>query len=94
MSLKRLQYKHNQSNAPGEPGTPYNIYTIMANLVIEKSTLTISHEITKDEILELVKQADFSAPEKLKILDILFPQRGYNDKARLAGEISAFIFNQ
>ncbi len=66
----------------------------MANVSIEQSTLTVQHQITNDELLELIKQASFSIPEKKKILDILFEQRGYSEKARLVSMITDFVYTQ
>lgn len=52
----------------------------------------IEHEISKDELFDLLKEAEFSTPEKRQMLEILFPARGYTDKSRLVAEISEFIF--
>lgn len=56
-------------------------------------TVTIQHEVTKDELLAMIAQADFSKPEVRQILTTLFPTRGMNDNARLIGEISDFLYN-
>ncbi len=58
------------------------------------ATLTILHEITKDELFQLIENAEFSAPEKKKVLDMLFEQRGYSEKSRLVGIISDFVYTQ
>ncbi len=58
------------------------------------ATLTIQHEITKDELFQLIENAEFSAPEKKKVLDMLFEQRGYSEKSRLVGIISDFVYTQ
>jgi hypothetical protein len=51
----------------------------------------ITVELDNDAIFEALEETTFSEPEKMRILQILFPHRGYNDKMRLVGEISVFI---
>lgn len=51
----------------------------------------ITIELDNDALFEALEETQFSEPEKMKILQILFPHRGYNDKMRLVGEISVFI---
>lgn len=51
----------------------------------------ITVELDNDALFEALEEAQFSEPEKMRILKILFPHRGYNDKMRLVGEISVFI---
>jgi hypothetical protein len=51
----------------------------------------ITVELDNDALFEALEEAQFSEPEKMRILQILFPHRGYNDKMRLVGEISVFI---
>lgn len=53
----------------------------------------VTFELDNDMLFEVLEETHFSEPEKLKILQILFPQRGYNDKMRLIGEISLFVSN-
>lgn len=51
----------------------------------------ITVELDNDALFEALEETTFSEPEKMKILKLLFPQRGYNDKFRLIGELSTFI---
>lgn len=51
----------------------------------------ITIELDNDALFEALEETQFSEPEKMKIIQILFPHRGYNDKMRLVGEISVFI---
>lgn len=51
----------------------------------------ITVELDNDMLFEALEEAQFSESEKIRILNILFPHRGYNDKMRLVGEISVFI---
>lgn len=53
----------------------------------------INHEISKDELLDMIREANFSKPEIRQILSTLFPSRGSNDNARLIGEITEFLYN-
>ena len=51
----------------------------------------ITVELDNDALFEALEETQFSEPEKMRILKLLFPHRGYNDKMRLVGEISVFI---
>lgn len=56
-------------------------------------TIHIDHEITKDQLLEIIQETSFSKPEIKQILLSLFPHRGTTDNARLIEEISEFLYN-
>ena len=51
----------------------------------------ITVELDNDALLEALEETTFSEPEKMRILKLLFPHRGYTDKMRLVREISVFI---
>ena len=55
-------------------------------------TITLQHELSKDDLFALLAEADFSAPEKRRVLELLFPSRNYTDNARLLADIADFIF--
>lgn len=48
------------------------------------ATIRIEHEITKEQLLELIQETSFSKPEIKQILLSLFPTR----QVRIIGEIS------
>ena len=55
-------------------------------------TITLHHELSKDDLFALLAEADFSAPEKRRVLELLFPSRNYTDNARLVADIADFIY--
>lgn len=57
------------------------------------ATIRIEHEITKDQLLEIIQETSFSESEIKQILLSLFPHRGTTDNACLIGEISEFLYN-
>lgn len=57
------------------------------------STITIKHELSVDDLLQIIKDAKLSSPEKRKVLEILFPNRtGCSDNQRLVGDITEFLY--
>ena len=54
---------------------------------------TLSVEMTNQQIINLIKDVDFSEPEKIEILKILVGGRGYLDKKALAAEVTELIYN-
>lgn len=57
------------------------------------ATIRIEHEITKDQLLEIIQETSFSKPEIKQILLSFFPHRGTTDNARLIEDISEFLYN-
>ena len=54
---------------------------------------TLSVEMTNQQVINLVKNVDFSDPEKIEILKILVGSRVYLDKKALAAEVTELIYN-
>lgn len=53
---------------------------------------TFSIEMTNQQVINLVKDVNFSEPEKIEILKLLVGGRGYLDKKALAAEITELIY--
>lgn len=56
-------------------------------------TIRIEHEITKEQLLELIQETSFSKDEIKQILLSFFPHRGITDNACLIEDISDFLYN-
>ena len=54
--------------------------------------ITITHEVSTKELVELIKEATFEDNEKMEILKVLFPSRSHTDRSRLMGDVTEFIY--
>lgn len=54
--------------------------------------ITIVHEISTKELVELIKKVTFEEAEKMEIIKALFPSRSHTDRSRLLGELTEFIY--
>lgn len=54
--------------------------------------ITITHEVSTKELVELIKEATFEDNEKMEILKALFPSRSHTDRSRLMGDVTEFIY--
>lgn len=54
--------------------------------------ITITHELSTKDLVELVKEATFEDAEKMEILKALFPSRSHTDRSRLMGDVTEFIY--
>ena len=54
--------------------------------------ITITHEVSTKELVELIKEATFEDNEKMEILKALFPSRSHTDRSRLLGDMTEFIY--
>ena len=52
---------------------------------------TIQVTLDKEMLFDAIKEAELTERDKMEVIKILFPHRGYNDKMRLIGELSIFI---
>lgn len=56
------------------------------------ATTTFNLELTNQQVIDMVKEVNFSEPEKIEILKLLVGGRGYLDKKSLAAEVTELIY--
>lgn len=55
-------------------------------------TVTIQQEISTNQLIEMIQEANFEDKEKMEIIKALFPSRSHTDRSRLLGDLTEFIY--
>lgn len=55
-------------------------------------TITIQHNISTNQLIEMIQEANFEDNEKMKVIKALFPSRSHTDRTRLLGDLTEFIY--
>ena len=50
-------------------------------------------EMTNQQVIDLIKDVNWSEPEKVEILKVLIGGRGYLDKKALVSEVTELIYS-
>lgn len=56
-------------------------------------TTTFNLELTNQQVIDMIKEVEFSEPEKIEILKLLVGGRNYLDKKTLAAEVTELIYS-